>query len=267
MIMRLCLPFVALAALLAARAEGFVAPRRGARASSALRMAAEVSVTLPKPLGIILEENGEKKTDAMGVKVVDIDPEGSAAGSGKVEVGMVLKSVDGFDVTRVPFDAVMNVVIDAESPVELCFLPVGVEVDAAAPAAAPAAPAAEEAEEVEGPPAPAEEAPAAPTGPVRVVVVDGSEESSFEVEADFILRKELLANKASLNDMMGKITNCNGAGQCGTCKVELLAGEESCTPRTAAEEQKLRGKPASWRLACQTVVETPGAELKVRVKP
>lgn len=62
--------------------------------------------------------------------------------------------------------------------------------------------------------------------------------------------------------MKGKLWNCNGNGQCGTCKVELISGK--VTPRTAAEEKALAGAPATYRLACQTAVD---GDVVVRNKP
>lgn len=62
--------------------------------------------------------------------------------------------------------------------------------------------------------------------------------------------------------MKGKLWNCNGNGQCGTCKVDLVSGR--VTPRTAAEDKLLNGCPPTYRLACQTAVE---GDVVVRNKP
>ncbi len=64
------------------------------------------------------------------------------------------------------------------------------------------------------------------------------------------------------SDHTGKLWNCNGYGQCGTCKVELLSGPT--TPRTDAENKLLAKDPASFRLACQTCVL---GQVTVRNKP
>lgn len=79
-----------------------------------------------------------------------------------------------------------------------------------------------------------------------------------------ILRDALLKNSIDIYKGMAKLLNCGGVGQCGTCVVEILTGAEQLSERTAVEEQKLRNKPVSYRLACQTVVS---GELGVRVKP
>lgn len=71
------------------------------------------------------------------------------------------------------------------------------------------------------------------------------------------LRLKALENGIDLYTFMGKMMNCGGYGQCGTCVVEIVEGAENLSPRTPVEEQKLRKKPASYRLACQTIVNGP----------
>lgn len=60
------------------------------------------------------------------------------------------------------------------------------------------------------------------------------------------------------------------ASQCGTCVVDVLEGAEFLGEREPVEEDKLRGKPATCRMACQTSVgqgpDGPGV-IKVEVKP
>ncbi|KAJ3689026.1 hypothetical protein LUZ61_018190 [Rhynchospora tenuis] len=50
------------------------------------------------------------------------------------------------------------------------------------------------------------------------------------------------------------LLNCAGGGTCGTCLVEVVEGKELLSPRTPKEKEKLKKKPKTWRLACQTVV-------------
>ncbi|BAU43143.1 2Fe-2S iron-sulfur cluster-binding protein [Leptolyngbya sp. O-77] len=71
------------------------------------------------------------------------------------------------------------------------------------------------------------------------------------------LRLKALENSIDLYTFMGKMMNCGGYGQCGTCIVEIVEGAENLSPRTPVEEQKLRKKPANYRLACQTMVNGP----------
>merc|ERR1712216_434943 len=79
-----------------------------------------------------------------------------------------------------------------------------------------------------------------------VSVQDGP--SKIPCERGDTVREVMLNGKAELYyTMKGKLFNCNGNGQCGTCKVELLSGA-----------------PASFRLACQTAVD---GDVTVRNKP
>lgn len=47
-----------------------------------------------------------------------------------------------------------------------------------------------------------------------------------------------IANSAEL--MQGKLMNCGGAGNCGTCEVEILEGAELLSERTDAEYKYLK---------------------------
>ena len=77
------------------------------------------------------------------------------------------------------------------------------------------------------------------------------------------VREVMLAGKAELYyTLKGKMFNCNGNGQCGTCKIELIGGK--VTARTDAENKALKGQPATYRLACQTCVD---GDITVRNKP
>jgi len=78
------------------------------------------------------------------------------------------------------------------------------------------------------------------------------------------LREKALQNQIDLYTLKGKLTNCGGYGQCGTCVVEIVAGEENLSPRTEFEQKVLRKKPSSYRLACQTLVNGP---VSVKTKP
>jgi ferredoxin len=78
------------------------------------------------------------------------------------------------------------------------------------------------------------------------------------------LRLKALENGIDLYKFFGKMTNCGGYGQCGTCIVEIVEGLENLTPRTDVEEKKFSNKPDNYRLACQTVVNGP---VSVNTKP
>ena len=75
--------------------------------------------------------------------------------------------------------------------------------------------------------------------------------------------------KVDLYTTWGKIWSCSGAGQCGTCIVRVVQGSELMSARTETEEKKLKGKPAEWRLACQTIVGDgeSGGSATVETKP
>lgn len=78
------------------------------------------------------------------------------------------------------------------------------------------------------------------------------------------LRFKALENGIDLYTFMGKMMNCGGYGQCGTCVVEIVEGMDSLSPRTEVEDRKLRKKPDTYRLACQTLVN---GSVIVKTKP
>ncbi len=78
------------------------------------------------------------------------------------------------------------------------------------------------------------------------------------------LRLKAVENNIDLYTMMGKMMNCGGYGQCGTCVVEIVEGAENLSPRTAIEERRFKNKPDNYRLACQTLVNGP---IEVATKP
>ena len=78
------------------------------------------------------------------------------------------------------------------------------------------------------------------------------------------LREKTLQNGIDLYTLMGKMMNCGGYGQCGTCIVEIVEGIENLSPRTDVENRKLKKKPDTYRLACQTLVNGP---ICVKTKP
>lgn len=71
------------------------------------------------------------------------------------------------------------------------------------------------------------------------------------------LRLKAIQNGIELYTFRGKMMNCGGYGQCGTCIVEVVEGLENLSPRTEVENQKLKKKPNNYRLACQTLVNGP----------
>jgi ferredoxin len=78
------------------------------------------------------------------------------------------------------------------------------------------------------------------------------------------LRIKALEKQIDLYTFMGKMMNCGGYGQCGTCIVEVVEGMENLSPRTDTEKRILKKKPDSYRLACQTMVNGP---VTIKTKP
>lgn len=78
------------------------------------------------------------------------------------------------------------------------------------------------------------------------------------------LRQKALENDIDLYTLMGKMMNCGGYGQCGTCLIQVIQGLENLSPRTEFETRKLRNRPDSYRLACQAMVNGP---VSVLTKP
>ena len=78
------------------------------------------------------------------------------------------------------------------------------------------------------------------------------------------LRIKAIENGVDIYTLTGKMMNCGGYGQCGTCIVEIVEGIENLSPKTDFEERKLKKKPQNYRLACQTVVNGP---VCVKTKP
>jgi ferredoxin len=78
------------------------------------------------------------------------------------------------------------------------------------------------------------------------------------------LREKAIQNQVDIYRLKGKLMNCGGYGQCGTCLVEIVEGMENLSPKTPFEERKLRKKPDNYRLACQVLVN---GEVSVNTKP
>ena len=78
------------------------------------------------------------------------------------------------------------------------------------------------------------------------------------------LREKALQNGIDIYTFRGKMMNCGGYGLCGTCIVEIVEGMENLSPRTEVENRKLKKKPETYRLACQTLVNGPTS---VKTKP
>ena len=97
---------------------------------------------------------------------------------------------------------------------------------------------------------------------VRVFQRDRS--TIVEVDSDTNLRRALLDAKVDLYTLGGKLRNCGGAGQCGTCLINVKEGIYNTNGRTPREEFLLEDQPNTWRLACRTLVH---GDVTVQTKP
>jgi len=208
-----------------------------------------VSVQLPKPLGLLLEE----RAGAAGAEVASLIEGGSALSSNLVFEGDVVVSIDGKDVSSTGFDEIMEMLGDAGEIVDLVLER---QVTDTAESAAGAAETVTKSAQVD------EEETPEPMPATATIAIEGGQ--AIEVPTGQLLRKVLQDNKQELYSLMGKMTNCGGVGQCGTCAVDIDAKERALSPRTAAEDRKLKGKPSSRRLACQVVVQ---GDMFVKLQP
>ncbi|MGL5083234.1 MAG: 2Fe-2S iron-sulfur cluster-binding protein [Microcoleaceae cyanobacterium] len=78
------------------------------------------------------------------------------------------------------------------------------------------------------------------------------------------LRLKAMENQIDLYTFTGKMMNCGGYGQCGTCIVAVVEGMENLSPRTETEKKILRKQPENYRLACQVIVNGP---VSISTKP
>jgi ferredoxin len=90
------------------------------------------------------------------------------------------------------------------------------------------------------------------------------EDLEVEAAAGANLRSKALESGVEIYTLKGKLLNCGGYGQCGTCLIEIVAGTENLSERTAVENRKLKKRPDSYRLACQTLVN---GSVSVKTKP
>jgi len=90
------------------------------------------------------------------------------------------------------------------------------------------------------------------------------ENKEIDVALGANLRFKAQENNIDIYTLVGKLTQCGGYGQCGTCVVDIVEGGNNLSPRTAVEEKMLKKRPSSCRLACQAMVQGP---ISVETKP
>ena len=91
-----------------------------------------------------------------------------------------------------------------------------------------------------------------------------NEDKSIAVADGANLRRVALENDVDIYKLVAKMMNCGGAGQCGTCIVDVVEGADRLSDKTTPELRKLKRKPDTYRLACQTKVM---GHISVKTKP
>lgn len=209
-----------------------------------------LSLTLEKPLGLILEEADD---GTGGVTVTEVNEGGSAFQSPYAEAlaQTKLMTVEAQDVSSLAFDDVMALIISAPSPLTIEFATgAGAAADADAETGADAADVAA--------------APAYAVGTTVAIAVEqpASKSPGFTLEARVgdNLRKALLSHgDAELyRGLKKKLGNCGGGGQCGLCAVELVDDEGVWGERSEYEAQRIGNKGnEKCRLACMNNIVGP----------
>ena len=188
-----------------------------------------LSVSLEKPLGMILEEVEEG--EAKGVKVMELADSGSAYASEYKDqlVGLKLARVMEDDVTALTFDDVMEKIVEAPSPITIEF-----EMEKAS------------------------DEPQFEVGTVVVinVIQEGKPDVAIEAKVGDNLRRVLLDNGVEVyRGLKKKMGNCGGGGQCTFCAVDFMESE-GWEPRSEYEDGKI-GKWPTARLACLNNIQGP----------
>jgi len=206
-----------------------------------------LSLQLEKPLGLILEEDDETGS---GVIVTQVNEGGSAYESPQASklIGSKVQSVMGQDVSSLSFDDVMNVIVEANSPVDVVFLLNSSEMEEATTSSD----------------APEEEEPRYKVGTDVLITVKQPETNKADIvltaKVGDNLRKALLSNKEIelYRGLKKKLGNCGGGGQCGFCAVELIDEEGCWGERSDYEEAKIGKKENErCRLACLNTIVGP----------
>jgi ferredoxin len=195
-----------------------------------------LSVTLDKPLGILLEEMEEGAPK--GVKVQDLNEEGSAYASEYKDqlVGLKVAKVMGKDVSSVTFERVMDAILEAPSTVTIEFELATTDESSIN---------SEILYEV---------------GALVTIKVlqEGKPDMDITAKVGDNLRQILLQNDVELyRGLKKKMGNCGGGGQCTFCTVQMM-DEDGWGSRSDWEEGKIGKKlDASYRMACMNSIAGP----------
>lgn len=189
-----------------------------------------LTLSLQKPLGLILEEVEEGKAD--GLYVAGLADAGSALEYAHQIKGAKLSSVQGMDVSRMDFDSVMDTIRNAPDTVDLEFL---------TPKKTGGGVSGEE---------------YAVGTPVTIKFIGGGGELEMKAAVGDNLRKLMLTNGVEVyQGMKQKLGNCGGGGTCTFCSVDIIESE-GWAERSEYEDQRLAKFPGA-RLACLNSVQGP----------
>jgi len=213
---------------------------------------AQFDVALTKPMGIVFEENVGKQ----GLYVFELSDGGKASLTDITENDQLVM-VNKQEVFDQNFDEVMEVISSAPSPTILTFFR-GSRSDFKAAGLEAADLKASDGEKASS---------AIVPGPTNLSVQqEGKDVLQLTSNKEVILRSLLTESKVDIYTFVGKMTNCNGGGQCGTCVVDVLSSDPGAlAARTPAEERHLKGKSPTYRLACQCVLQ--GGDVTIQTKP
>eukprot|EP00584_Thalassiosira_punctigera_P018495 CAMPEP_0172554974 /NCGR_PEP_ID=MMETSP1067-20121228/57405_1 /TAXON_ID=265564 ORGANISM="Thalassiosira punctigera, Strain Tpunct2005C2" /NCGR_SAMPLE_ID=MMETSP1067 /ASSEMBLY_ACC=CAM_ASM_000444 /LENGTH=289 /DNA_ID=CAMNT_0013343463 /DNA_START=56 /DNA_END=928 /DNA_ORIENTATION=- len=201
-----------------------------------------LSLTLEKPLGLILEETED---DTGGVIVTEVNEGGSAFDSPSAAqlIQSKIRMVMEQDVSSLSFDDVMDAIINAPSPLNIEFIL---------------------SSSVETTGEPEASTPAYEVGAPVAITVQQPETNKPDITLNGNvgdnLRKTLLSNNdiELYRGLKKKLGNCGGGGQCGFCAVELIDDEGVWGERSDYEAQRI-GKNGNekCRLACMNNIVGP----------
>lgn len=200
-----------------------------------------LSLSLEKPLGMILEEVTEGEAD--GVYVLELNEDGSAASCADTTqiVGSKVLKVMETDVSTMTFDDVMDQLINAPSPVNLELLPKETTAE-------------KEEKEEESTTSPAYEVGTTVTLTVKV---EGQDDIKIDGKVGDNLRQTLIDNGVEVyRGFKAKIGNCGGGGQCGFCAVDFV-DSEGWEERSDYEAKKINKNRPTARLACLNLIQGP----------
>ena len=183
------------------------------------RVSRQVSVTLTKPLGAVLEESPPS-----GVRVEELQEGGSAAETGLLRKGDKLLSVQSQDVKTASFDEVMSLLTDAPDEVELVVVRTQISRK---PRVMPK------------------------------LTIDGTEYGN--VDKGVILRTAIIDAGVEVHrGLKAKMSQCGGNGQCSTCWVSVVDGADNLSPPTDVEKKRGAKRLADGkRMSCQSFVNGP----------